>query len=198
MPIRGFIDAFNSNRAATVVPGATITVDEIMSGWEGKELKYHPKGCPHVTKIPRKPVPCGMEGKSSCDGESNIMLRIEIQEGKDAMTEKRYQNRETGGYKFHTAITLRSVEPWFGTNRLVVADSAFASVATAKALLAYGLHFIGIVKTATAGFPKKVFEAWESTNPQRGEMLYLTTKVMVNGTEHKLVAADWKQKWGKK
>lgn len=150
-----------------------------------------------MTKIPRKPVPCGMEGKCACDGESNIMIYIEIQEGKEAMARKKYQC-EGYTYKFHTAVTLRCVDAWFGSSRLIVADSAFASVATAKALLSFGLHFIGIVKTATKGFPKDVCKHWESTNPQRGEMLYITANIPVNGRDHKLLAADWKTKMGKK
>jgi len=55
-PIRSFVRAFNENRRNTVIPGKMICIDEFMSQWEGRELKYHPLGCPHVTKIPRKPV----------------------------------------------------------------------------------------------------------------------------------------------
>ena len=83
-PIRSFVEAFKENRHTTVVPGRTICIDELISQWEGKEAKYHPLGCPHVTKIPRKPVSCGVEGKCSCCGESGIMLFIELQEGKTA------------------------------------------------------------------------------------------------------------------
>ena len=39
--------------------------------------------------------------------------------------------------------------------RIVVGDSAFASVKTAHELRKRGLHFIGIVKTATKRFPKE-------------------------------------------
>ena len=67
-------------------------------------------------------------------------------------------------------MTLRCVSNWFGTGRLIVGDSAFASVATAVALLlSVGLHFIGIVKTTTLGFPKAIFSAWEQTNPRRSD-----------------------------
>ena len=72
--IRSFVDAFNENRFTYVVPGRIVCVDELMSQWEGKELKYHPLGCPHVTKLPRKPVSCCVEGKCTCCGESGIMV----------------------------------------------------------------------------------------------------------------------------
>ncbi len=128
LPIFPFIDAFNANRVKLIRPGLYIVVDEIMSGWEGKELKYHPDGCPHVTKIPRKPVPIGMEGKCSCDGESNIMLRIEIQQGKEAMSKMAYQSEDvndpTPRFRFHTAVTLRCLLPWFGSKRIAIGDSA--------------------------------------------------------------------------
>ncbi len=44
--------------------------------------------------IPRKPVPIGMEGKCSCDGESNIMLRSEVQQRKVAMNLMPYQSED--------------------------------------------------------------------------------------------------------
>ena len=36
---------------------------------------------PHVTKIQRKPRGVGVEMKALCDGQSNIMLQLEIVEG---------------------------------------------------------------------------------------------------------------------
>jgi len=40
-----------------------------------------------------------------------------------------------------------------GTKRIVCADSYFASVTAARQLLGMGLRFIGVVKTATRGYP---------------------------------------------
>ena len=45
------------------------------------------------------------------------------------------------------------VKPWANSDRLVVADSYFASVTTAIYLKKVGLRFIGVVKTATKGYP---------------------------------------------
>jgi len=45
------------------------------------------------------------------------------------------------------------VAPRDGTKRDVCADSYFASVTAAKQLLGIGLRFIGVVKTATRGYP---------------------------------------------
>ncbi len=57
---------------------------------------------------------------------------------------------------FHGTKVLRSlVQPWSFSNRIVCADSYFSSVEYAETLSQNGLHFIGIVKTATKKFPMK-------------------------------------------
>ena len=174
-----------------VTPGKVICVDELMSQWEGKEFKYDPTGCPHMTKMPKKPVSVGMECKCSCDAESGIMLFLELQEGKKEMALKHYR-APPHSIQSHTAITMRCVEHWFHTHRIVVGDSAFASVQTCKHLLRYGMHFIGVVKHATRGFPKAIFNAWEATKPHKGETRVMMAKVDIDGEEHPLLALDWK------
>ena len=51
------------------------------------------------------------------------------------------------------------VIPWAHTNRLICADSHFASVETARELYKLGLKFIGVVKTATRSYPWKHLNA---------------------------------------
>ena len=63
--------------------------------------------------------------------------------------------------KAGTAQVLRLTKPWHGTGRAVYTDSAFASVTTAIACRQKGLHFTGLVKTATTKFPKKFLDSWE-------------------------------------
>lgn len=150
IPIRGFIDAFNQRQYEIVIPGGYITIDECMCWWGGKEAKWSADGMPHVTKIARKPKGIGAELKSAADGESGVIIRLEVQEGKEAMANKEFMDRHAA----HTAITLRLVQPWFGSKRVILADSAFASFNTCVALLCVGLYFIGIVKTASKFFPK--------------------------------------------
>jgi hypothetical protein len=76
--IRGFVDAFNENREYTIIPGPYLTVDESMSMWLGRSEKYAVEGHPHIIKIMRKPRGIGTEFKNVCDGQSGIMLRLEI------------------------------------------------------------------------------------------------------------------------
>ena len=185
IPIRGFIEAFNNNQVNLVIPG-----HECMSPWDGKESKWSADGMPHVTNFFRKPKGIGAELKSTADGESDAILRLEVQEGKEAMQSKEYANL----YTSHTAITLRLVKPWLGSKRTVIGDSAFASFSTCVSLLSMGLFFIGIVKTASAKFPKAFLNAWEATKPTRGSTMFLSTIAMINNISHKILAVGWKCK----
>ena len=53
-----------------------------MSAWKGQEGKYSAHGAPYVTKIARKEG-VGAELKAAADGETNIMLSLDIMEGKE-------------------------------------------------------------------------------------------------------------------
>jgi Transposase IS4 len=53
-----------------------------------------------------------------------------------------------------TVVLERLVKPWYGKgDRIVCADSYFASVEAALYLKARGLRFIGVLKTATSRYP---------------------------------------------
>ena len=47
------------------------------------------------------------------------------------------------------------VAPWNFMDRIICADSYFASKQSADMLMKFGLRFIGVVKTATKGYPMK-------------------------------------------
>ena len=67
--------------------------------------------------------------------------------------------REDDGDNLHGCNVLAElVRPWANTDRVVCADSYFASVQAALRLKAMGLRFIGTVKTATTGFPMQYFQ----------------------------------------
>ena len=74
-----------------------------------------------------------------------------IQEGAELMASKKYCDQ----YPKHVALTLRLTEFLHGRGHVVYGDSYFASFQTARALLADGTYFTGMVKNATKGFPKK-------------------------------------------
>jgi Transposase IS4 len=61
--------------------------------------------------------------------------------------------QEGDGLNHGTKVLMDLIQPIANTDRVVVADSYFASVQAAKELHRMGLCFIGTVKTATKGFP---------------------------------------------
>ena len=108
---------FNESWSTAWDPGVHIVVDESMIAWRGA-------GGAHKTYLPRKQTPLGIGLKSTCDGESGIMLFVDLLEGK-----------EVDGKKTHVAkwgasagCTIRLVEKWAGSSRVVVGDSWFGSV----------------------------------------------------------------------
>jgi len=60
---------------------------------------------------------------------------------------------EENGYNHGCNVLHDLVEPWANTGRCVVGDSYFASVQAALRLFVIGLRFIGVIKTATTGYP---------------------------------------------
>jgi hypothetical protein len=166
--IRALIEAFNSNRATTIVPGKYLVIDEIMSMWLGLDGVYAVEGIPHLTKIARKPRGIGLEMKALCDGASGIMIGLELVECKEDMKNKDLQSAYGAG----TAVCLRLTKPWAGSKRILIADSAFSSVKTLEALHdKRGLYFMGMVKTAHKRYPKDFFSRWYNDgwdpNPRR-------------------------------
>jgi hypothetical protein len=107
---------------------------------------------PHITKIPRKPEPVGLEIKDMCDGESGVMLFLEIMEGEAVMKTKEFCGQ---GVSAGTSHCLRATKAWHGSGRVLVGDSAFASVQTCISLKKHGIYFVGLVKNASKHYPKR-------------------------------------------
>lgn len=189
-PIRRFLNAMNERKVDILVPGRTIVVDECMCSWRGYESYLEHLGAVHVTKIIRKPKSVGIEVKASADGETGMLLLLEIQEGKLSHQEKEFQGTEPYA-PFHTAITMRLVKPWFGSGRLVIGDSAFASVQTCGHLLSKGLDFLGVVKTCTTGYPMAYFKNWASTKPERGQWKTVVGALTIQGRPREITAVGW-------
>ena len=175
-------DGFNVRRVQVLSPGQALCIDECKSSWRGADGAYIVEGLPHVTKIQRKPEGVGCEIKAVADGETGILLQLEIQAGKQRMPYKRFARRPANAvhdaaylqavadnqvFKFLTAITLRLTAPWHGTGCDVVMDSAFGSVETTEQLSKRGTGAYAMVKTAHSQFPKAVLKAWsEGVNGQ--------------------------------
>ena len=177
------IEAFNKSRKMHVKPGWLLCVDESMIAWTGN-------GCPHLSYVPRKPEPLGIEIKNLCDATSGVMLFLEIQDNKEMMARKKYRS----GFPAAIATTLRllgSVSekrvllPADRVERLVAMDSWFASVSCVKALWAtHKVRSIGNVKTATRCYPHQEMR-WKLSRKERGAI------DVMHCQDHEVWALGW-------
>ena len=177
-PVRKLVDVWNENMHEALIPGPVLTVDESMGGWKGK-------GMPGLMTVPRKPTPTGREAHTTADAQTGVVVHYEMYEGKKLMEEKEFV--DIAGK--NPAKAMRCVKPWFGSGRVVILDSGFASVRCALHLMDKGIYMIGNVKTGHTQFPK----AWLiSQVPRRGDRAMCTAMaVSPNGTRvHLLGAAD--------
>lgn len=197
-----------------VIPGPCITVDELMSQWKGLEAEYRLSGVPHLTKVKSKPKGVGVMMKCAADSTTNIILNVELCEDKADMQLKEFSYRtgqaaqdpeyqaNSPKLPLHVATTLRLVKNWFGSQRRIIGDSWFGSVACAIELRMRGLYSTLTVKTAHKGFPKKEFTNWfggrkRKRDLPRGSQKYFTTKFSnpgrnINGAV--IVASAWADK----
>ena len=161
-----------------------------MSAWRGKDTFECMFVLPHKTKIVRKPEGVGAELKSLADGESGILLHLELMEGKEAQAAKEFCDE----YPSSIAMTLRIVKHYFNSGRTLHADSAFSSVSCAIALRERGLFFLGCVKTASKRYPKKYLNEWgQREDVERGSHKTLTaTAACSNGELIPIFAVAWK------
>jgi hypothetical protein len=146
--VRGLVDGFNKHLVEHFYPSYMLTIDESMVAWRGIDL-------PHLSFVPRKPEPLGVEIKTLACFTSRILIQMEFAEGKEVMCTKEYER----AYGHTTATTLRLSTPWANTDRVIAGDSWFASFKCAVALMQeLGLYFLGVVKTNTAGFPNSALD----------------------------------------
>lgn len=148
MLVDDFIQFFNSYREKKFFPGAVICVDESISRWYGLGGDWINEGLPMYVAIDRKPE-SGCEIQAACCGQSGVMIQLKIVKSSKC----RARQEEPSAVNHGTAVCKDLVKPFAGTHRIVVADSFFASVQCAQELFNCGMRFIGVVKTATKGFP---------------------------------------------
>lgn len=170
--------------------GSDIVIDECMSAWRGRDAFECIFVLPHKTKIIRKPEGVGAEIKSLADGESGILLHLELMEGKNAQAAKEFCDE----FPSSIAMTLRIVKKYFNTGITLHADSAFSSVSCAHALLERGLYFMGCVKTASKRYPKEYLNNWgRQEDVARGSHKTLKTCLnLANGSQCLVFAVAWK------
>ena len=171
MLVDGFIRNFNNHRANFFIPSDRICVDESFSRWYGQGGGWINHGLPHYVSMDRKPED-GCEIQNAACGRTGIMLQLRLVKGGNSHED---DDAEVGGALNNgTKLVLKLTMPWWRTDRVVCADSYFASVQTAKELLKKGLRFVGVVKTATSEYPMAHLQSQELE--ERGDRYALLTK----------------------
>ena len=120
------------------------------------------QGCLHITFLPRKPTPLGIQLKTLVDAISGILLGVEIVEGKAVDSQKKWYAE----YGHCAATTLRMCEPYAGQERTLIGDAWFGSFKTAYHLAKMGVHCVLNLKNHTAHAAKRDLVAM---CPERGD-----------------------------
>jgi hypothetical protein len=170
--VKDFVNRFNVHRATRYFPSESICVDESISRWYGLGGYWINIGIPQYVAIDRKPEN-GCEIQNAADGVSGVMMQLKLVE--TAESEVYHVMEGEDGLLHGTVVLKRLLQPWAGKgDRVVCADSYFASVGAAEELEKMGLGFIGVVKTATKRFPTAYLSAIELHN--RGDFRGVYTK----------------------
>ena len=115
------IAEFNANRAEVLGQGLCKVLDESMSAWKPRKDKLG--GLPNISYIVRTPKPLGTEFKCIVDADTCVMLKLEVQEGKFPMREKKHF-KELGA----TAACVRRLADCCPPGSTIVGDSWFGSI----------------------------------------------------------------------
>jgi Transposase IS4 len=146
MLVDDFVALFNGHRKMYFEPSHILTVNESMVRWYGLGGTWINMGLPHYLAIDRKPEN-GCEIQNAACGISGVMLKLKIvklathkPENPDPVS---HGGIPHGGIPHCGRVLMELVLSWSGSNRIVCADSYFASVPAALALRRIGLKFIG-------------------------------------------------------
>jgi hypothetical protein len=172
MLVNDFIDAINRHRKNHVVPSEIICVDESISRWYGIGGSWIDVGIPHYVAIDRKPEN-GCEIQNMACGRGGFMLKLRLVT--TAVEEAIIRSQSGAKDVLHgSAVLFDLVEHFAGSNRIICADSYFASVQSAEGLAEMGLKFIGVVKNSTRKYPMKQLSTTVLAN--RGDRLSMVCK----------------------
>jgi len=179
-----FVNSINAHRDAHVSPSEYICVEESMCKWYGQSGPWIKRGLPMYVAIDRKPEK-NCEIQNAAYERIGIMLRLSVVTS--AEHQRAVGTNEDGSVPHGAAVLKLLVARWAGTHRVVCADFYFASVTAATELIAMGMRFIGVVKTATGGYPMSTLSTLEvDTRGDHATFIHSTPEGTV-----KLIAMTW-------
>ena len=107
-------------------------------------IKLYHRNLKGKIEIIRKFRPIGNEIKNMLDAMSQIVINLELYEGKDIMSGKDHVREHSAT----TATTMCLTQPYHGSGRCIIADSCSGSVKSASKLMRQDLYSIMLEKTA--------------------------------------------------
>lgn len=129
-----------------------------MSRWLGLGGYWIDVGLPHFTALDRKPEN-SLKIKTVRCVRNGVMLNIDLNLGSNSPQ----QNSDTGNAHGMAAL-LRFEQPWFWLERVICADSLFASLNMAKLILEKGIRFTGAIRNATCEYPTRRLSQYTLSN----------------------------------
>jgi hypothetical protein len=155
-----FIKNFNLHRINHFRPSELICVDESMSRWYGHGGEWINAGLPNYVAIERKPEN-GCEIQNAACGVSGVMLQLKLVK---TTTEMSKLLNEADKEMLHGIVVLKElVNPWFYSQRIVCADSYFASV---RNYFGIKLDSLGLSRQQHQSIPCTIF----LTRSSKGEV----------------------------
>jgi hypothetical protein len=138
----------------------------------------------HLTFTKRKPRAIGTEGKCGGDATTRIMTVMEFCESADQMGRKAHVKEY--GKSVATSLRLCEAAGWTTSGRVIIGDSWFGSLHFAMMCREHGMHAIGMVKTNTAGFPKRKLR--DRCGKERGD--HIAATIEIDGEQYHAVAEN--------
>lgn len=195
-----------------VVPSKFLVFDESMGMYHGLETSkedweegriMHGAG-PPLDRMENKPIGVGTfiytASAQICPGMPTVLTHAEIRRSDLPCSNliQEYINKLPKQKIGKTALAvLKGMEPYFGSNRVVIVDGLYGSCELAVALRYFGLFMVGCIKTCTAGFPLASLKE-EAKDLSRGQSVYLLSPISMtdwqgNQISFNLIATIWKK-----
>jgi hypothetical protein len=129
--VRGLVDGFNKHLVEHFYPSYMLTIDESMVAWRGIDL-------PHLSFVPRKPEPLGVEIKTLACFTSRILIdAFNRQRQHDFGMEKRFRTTDWATrFQMHVlaSVIINTINGWTrvlnhtGTLRSLLVDLGMALI----------------------------------------------------------------------
>lgn len=136
-PVREVIEEWNNHMEKVFLSSHTVCLDESM-------VVHNNERVPGFMTVKRKPHPLGNEYHTICDGETCIMFKMELVEGKSRPQQRPLKYEAEYGKT--ASLVIRMTEELSTTGRVVVMDSAFCVMSAIYQLYKRGLYTATVAK----------------------------------------------------